>query len=1156
MGVSQSLYLSLPFLDGSLGPVAKAALIGVAIIVVTEAFKLLTKRSPYENIPGPTPSSSTLGYLVDMHNPDDLDFHFKMTERYGHVARLKGGLLGSDALYISDPLALHSVLVKDQYNFPESTEFSGLFGVIHHGDQLASVSGEEHKRQRKLLNPVFTAAHVSKLSPLFHRIATELRDRLKSEVKSNPGATLDILDRLTRTALELISQGGIGHTFNSFDKNSKEFHEFHEALKDVLPTASHLFFLLPFLESWRKKEPVWLRRFVANLAYVIPWTALRRFKESVDIMHPVCAKVFHAKKKLFDEGGIAALANTASGGRDLTTLLMQANAEADEEDRMPDETVIANMSSIVLGGQETTSGAMSRLLDLMTLDTSLQEWLREEINEALAKKNGEPLDFYELNALPRLDATCREALRLFAPVSFVWRQTKKDIVVPLQYPITDVKTGKEIREILIHEGTAVYVGMGALNRSTALWGPDAAEFKPQRWMGHQAHESTVEQVKTPGIFSNIMTFLGGGRGCPGMKFALLEIKTVMSVLLPTFRFERTDATVTWRLGITLSPYVKGKEEEGPQVPMKVSLIAPFSPGGSLGSLAKAALIGLIIVLVTEVIKALTKRSPYENIPGPKPSSSLGYLLDMHDPNSLDFHFKMTERYGHVARLKGGLLGSDALYISDPLALHSILVKDQYNFPESTEFSGLFGVVHHGDQLASVSGEEHKKQRKLMNPVFTAAHVSKLCPLFHRIATELRDRLKAEVKLNPGGTLDILDHFTRTALELISQGGIGHTFNSFDKNSKEFHEFHNALKDVLPCASKLFYILPFLESWRKKEPVWLRRFIANLAYVIPLPGLYRFKESIDIIHPVCANVFNEKKKLFNEGGIAALAHTPSGGRDLTTLLMQANAEADEEDRMPDETVIANMSSIVLAGQDTTSGAMCRLLDLMTLDRDLQDWLREEIDEALAKKNGKPLDFYELNALPRLDATCREALRLFSPVTFVWRQTKKDTVVPLQYPITDTKTGREINEILIHEGTSVYVGMAALNRSTTLWGPDAAQFIPERWMGHQAYESTMEKIKTPGIFSNIMTFLGGGRGCPGMKFALLEIIRPRHITYPNVSSGMKFALLEIKTVMSVLLPAFRFQRTEAIVDWRLGITLSPYVRGKETEGPQVPMRVSLM
>ena len=47
---------------------------------------------------------------------------------------------------------------------------------------------------------------------------------------------------------------------------------------------------------------------------------------------------------------------------------------------------------------------------------------------------------------------------------------------------------------------------------------------------------------------------------------------------------------------------------------------------------------------------------------------------------------------------------------------------------------------------------------------------------------------------------------------------------------------------------------------------------------------------------------------------------------------------------------------------------------------------------------------------------------------------------------------------------------------------------------------------------------------------------------------------ETAMSVLLPAFHFEKTDDVVDWRLGITLSPYVRGKEAEGPQVPMKIS--
>jgi len=79
----------------------------------------------------------------------------------------------------------------------------------------------------------------------------------------------------------------------------------------------------------------------------------------------------------------------------------------------------------------------------------------------------------------------------------------QDTVVPLQFPIKDEKTGKEIHDIVIYKGTPVYIGLGATNRSTSLWGDDAAEFKPKRWIGQYAHESTIGKIKTPGIFSNM-----------------------------------------------------------------------------------------------------------------------------------------------------------------------------------------------------------------------------------------------------------------------------------------------------------------------------------------------------------------------------------------------------------------------------------------------------------------------------------------------------------------------------------------------------------------------------------------------------------------------------------------------------------------------------
>ncbi|KAF8641734.1 hypothetical protein AX16_009811 [Volvariella volvacea WC 439] len=533
------------------------------------------KRSPYEHVPGP--ETSAVGYLLDMHNPKGLDWHFSMTEKYGHVARLKGGLFMKDALYVADPAALQSILVRDQYTFPESNEFVGLFGIIHHGEGVASVAGLEHKRHRKLMDPVFNNSRMAKLTPLFYNVIYQLQQSLLAQVskaQSDPSSrgTIDILEPLTRTSIEMIAQGGLGHTFNSFDPNgSKEYNEFHWAITNVLPLASGLVLFMPFLNRWRNMEPVWLRKALARALDWVPWRTPSLFRKSVDAMWPIYRRLYDAKMKAIDEGGLEALDQNPTGGQDLMTVIFKLNHENPTADKLSAQSVMANISSLVHGAQETTSSTLARFFDLLSQNQDLQQRLREEIKQAKeAKDNGEELTFSEVNALPLLDAVVKETFRVYAPVIFVWRQTTKDIVVPLQFPFRDPKTGEEHHQLLITKGTFVYVSMGAANMSKAIWGEDAHVFKPERWLGKG--NGAVDQTRLPGVYSNMMTFLGGQRACPGMKFALLEIKLVLSALLQAFAFEPTGEDIDWKMGITLVPYVRGREKDGAQVPVKVKIL--------------------------------------------------------------------------------------------------------------------------------------------------------------------------------------------------------------------------------------------------------------------------------------------------------------------------------------------------------------------------------------------------------------------------------------------------------------------------------------------------------------------------------------------------------------------------------------------------------
>lgn len=60
-----------------------------------------------------------------------------------------------------------------------------------------------------------------------------------------------------------------------------------------------------------------------------------------------------------------------------------------------------------------------------------------------------------------------------------------------------------------------------MNRSTTLWGPDAKEFKPERWIGEQGIPAAAKDVQG---HRHLLTFIDGPRTCLGKGFAITEFK--------------------------------------------------------------------------------------------------------------------------------------------------------------------------------------------------------------------------------------------------------------------------------------------------------------------------------------------------------------------------------------------------------------------------------------------------------------------------------------------------------------------------------------------------------------------------------------------------------------------------------------------------------
>lgn len=73
--------------------------------------------------------------------------------------------------------------------------------------------------------------------------------------------------------------------------------------------------------------------------------------------------------------------------------------------------------------------------------------------------------------------------------------------MPLQFPIkaTDGKTS--ITEISLKKNTHVIININGANRSKAIWGEDAEEWKPERWLNPLPQ--SVTEAHLPGVYSSM-----------------------------------------------------------------------------------------------------------------------------------------------------------------------------------------------------------------------------------------------------------------------------------------------------------------------------------------------------------------------------------------------------------------------------------------------------------------------------------------------------------------------------------------------------------------------------------------------------------------------------------------------------------------------------
>jgi cytochrome P450 len=308
--------------------------------------------------------------------------------------------------------------------------------------------------------------------------------------------------------LDIIGVAGMGKDFDALTHPDNELNETYRAIFASSRGAQIVQLLLGLLPHW--------------VAVNLPLKRNDEIGNAVSVIKKVAGDLIREKRSKLEKG--------EAKGMDILSVAMESGGFSDDD-------LVNQLMTFLAAGHETTASAMAWAVYCLCKHPDTQMRLREELRSELAESlvNGGQISSTVIDRLPYLNAVLQETMRIFPPVPLTLREAAIDTTIQGHF---------------IPAGTTIVICPWAVNTSTHLWGPDAREFNPERWL-------QTGTANTGGAESNyaITTFLHGPRSCIGRDFAKAEFACLVAALVGRFEMEFEDPKYELKVqgGITARP---------------------------------------------------------------------------------------------------------------------------------------------------------------------------------------------------------------------------------------------------------------------------------------------------------------------------------------------------------------------------------------------------------------------------------------------------------------------------------------------------------------------------------------------------------------------------------------------------------------------------
>lgn len=324
---------------------------------------------------------------------------------------------------------------------------------------------------------------------------------LELELPDPPPATstpISLRNWGTRVTLDIIGVAGLGYDFGTLQNPSNELsRQYHKMLQEPGKAFSWLQLLGNYVDT-RVLLKVPIRK---NIELNQGSTYLRRVARDI-IRHRIQAPEV-----------------TQGLEKDIISVALSSGT-------FNEQNLVDHVQTFIIAGHESSATAFEWTMFEIGRRPEMQARLRDEVRAYIPSLHGNPITLLSktIESMPYLNAICSEVLRFHA-------------FLPLGMRVAS--TDSQILDTPVPKGTIVEFCAHATNHDKSLWGPDADQFNPERWMA-------PKQSKSGGSNSNfaLMTFSAGPKNCIGQLWARTELACLLAGMVGRFQIGLVDPEAT------------------------------------------------------------------------------------------------------------------------------------------------------------------------------------------------------------------------------------------------------------------------------------------------------------------------------------------------------------------------------------------------------------------------------------------------------------------------------------------------------------------------------------------------------------------------------------------------------------------------------------